>query len=174
MTTTAADLLALAGARGHSIAAAESLTGGALASELVDVPGASTVFRGAIVAYATDLKASVLGVDADLLARVGAVHPTVAEQMATGVARIAHASVGIATTGVAGPEPQDGQPVGTVYVATSVGPATYLRRLEIAGDRATVRAAAVAAALDLAFEVLTNEAIRPTGSSGTKSSDREL
>lgn len=174
MTTTAADLLALVAAQGRTIAVAESLTGGALASELVAVPGASAAFRGGIVAYATDLKASILGVDAALLARVGAVHPTVAEQMAVGVAKIADAGVGVATTGVAGPDRQDGQQVGTVYVATAVGPVTNVRRLEIMGDRRAVRSGAVAAALDHAYEVLTNAAPLPDDSPGTISARREL
>ncbi|PFG35924.1 nicotinamide-nucleotide amidase [Flavimobilis soli] len=150
----AAELVALAGAQGRTLAVAESLTGGALASAIVDVPGASAVFRGGVVAYATDLKASVLGVDADLLAREGAVHPDVAEQMATGVTRVAGASVGLATTGVAGPEPQDGQPVGTVFVAAAFDGSPTVRRLSLDGDRATIRAAAVAAAIRLALEVL--------------------
>lgn len=102
-----------------TIAVAESLTGGQLAAAFTAVPGASAVFRGSVTAYATDLKASVLGVDAVLLASSGAVHPEVARQMADGVRRVCRADLGLATTGVAGPEPQDGHPVGTVFVAVS-------------------------------------------------------
>ena len=154
MTGRAAALVALAAAQQRTIAVAESLTGGALASAIVDVPGASTVLRGGVVAYATDLKASVLGVDRDLLAREGAVHPLVAEQMAAGVARLADASVGLATTGVAGPDPQDGRPVGTVFVAVQVDGRSTVRRLALDGDRAAIRAATVARAIALALEVL--------------------
>ena len=85
------------------------------------MPGASAVVRGSVVAYATELKAQVLGVDADLLAAGGAVQAEVARQMATGVCRVLGADVGVATTGVAGPDPQDGQPVGTVFVAVALG-----------------------------------------------------
>jgi nicotinamide-nucleotide amidase len=114
-------VLAAAGERGLTIAAAESLTGGQLAAAFTSVPGASAVFRGSVTAYATDLKASVLGVDADLLAEVGAVHAEVARRMAQGVRRVCRADLGLATTGVAGPDPQDGRPVGTVFVAVAAG-----------------------------------------------------
>src|ERR671933_205540 len=82
---TAAELVATLRARGQTLAVAESLTGGALAASVVDVPGASAVLRGAVVAYATDLKHRLLGVDGDLLAAQGPVHPEVARQMADGV-----------------------------------------------------------------------------------------
>ena len=101
------------------MATAESLTGGLVCAALTDVPGASAVVRGAVVAYATELKAQVLGVDPDLLATGGAVQAEVARQMATGVCRVLGADVGVATTGVAGPDPQDGHPVGTVFVAVA-------------------------------------------------------
>nr|WP_203643699.1 CinA family protein [Streptomyces sp. SID14478] len=107
--------------RGETLAVAESLTGGLVAAELVAVPGASKAFRGSVTAYATELKHRLLAVDAGLLAAHGPVHPEVALQMAAGVRDALGADWGIATTGVAGPEPQDGQPVGTVYVA-AVGP----------------------------------------------------
>lgn len=104
---------------GSTVAVAESLTGGLLAAALVDVPGASATFRGSVTAYATELKASVLGVDEGLLAVHGPVHPVVARQMAEGVRRLLGATYGVATTGVAGPDPQDGQPVGTVHLAVA-------------------------------------------------------
>lgn len=119
----AAQIIGQLTARGQHIAVAESLTGGLLAATLTGIPGASAAFRGAVVAYATELKATILGVPADLLARHGAVHPDVAAEMAVGVRRKLGATVGAATTGVAGPDPADGQPVGTVYIAVSVGPA---------------------------------------------------
>ncbi|MGE9807014.1 MULTISPECIES: CinA family protein [unclassified Janibacter] len=143
-------------ARGLTIATAESLTGGALCARLVDVPGASAVVRGGVIAYATDLKASLLDVDPDLLAERGAVDAEVARQMAHGVVRRTGADLGIATTGVAGPDPQDGQPVGTVHVAVAAPPLGEARhRLVLAeGGRADIRAAAVDAALTLLLEVL--------------------
>jgi nicotinamide-nucleotide amidase len=140
------DTLALAGRivsvltrRGQTVAVAESLTGGLLAAALVEVPGASAVFRGGIVAYATDLKASLLGVPAWLLERYGAVHPEVAAAMAGGVRRRLDATFGLATTGVAGPDPADGQPVGTVFIAASGELGETPQSLRLDGDRARIR-----------------------------------
>lgn len=148
----AAELIGLLTARGLSVAVAESLTGGALTAELVRIPGASLVLRGGIVAYHTELKHSLLGVDAALLREHGAVHPEVAAQMAQG-ARIrlavagAPADIAVATTGVAGPEPQDGQPVGTVHLGFWVLGRTEVESLRIEGDRGRIRSATVAAAI---------------------------
>jgi nicotinamide-nucleotide amidase len=140
------DTLALAGRivsvltrRGQTVAVAESLTGGLLAAALVEVPGASVVFRGGIVAYATDLKASLLGVPTSLLERYGAVHPEVAAAMAGGVRRRLDATFGLATTGVAGPDPADGQPVGTVFIAASGELGETPQGLRLDGDRARIR-----------------------------------
>ena len=106
-------------AAGQTVAVAESLTGGLVTAALTDVAGASVVVRGGVLAYASDLKAQVLGVDEGLLARAGAVDADVAEQMADGVRSLMGATYGLATTGVAGPDPADGKPVGTVYVAVA-------------------------------------------------------
>ena len=135
--------------RGQTVAVAESLTGGLLAAALVEVPGASVVFRGAIVAYATDLKRSLLGVPASLLDRHGAVHPDVARAMAEGVRGRLAATFGLATTGVAGPDPADGQPVGTVHVAASGPPGPAVCSLSRAGDRRSIRDQTVQRALEL-------------------------
>ncbi|NLP83655.1 CinA family protein [Microbacterium sp. CFH 90308] len=143
----AAQVLAALVRRGWTIAVAESLTGGLATSALVDVPGASAAVRGGVVAYSTEVKRDALGVDAGLLDAVGAVDVTVAWQMADGVRRMLGADVGVSTTGVAGPEPQDGQPVGTVWIAvvTPSGESTTLH--VFAGDRPAIRRQAVAAAL---------------------------
>jgi nicotinamide-nucleotide amidase len=113
----AADLVSALSERGQTVAVAESLTGGLVCATLVDVPGASAVVRGAVVAYATELKHRLLDVDGDLLARNGPVDPLVAEQMALGVRERLGADWGLSTTGVAGPDPQDGAPPGRVYIA---------------------------------------------------------
>ena len=147
---TAAEVLTALGQDGRSLAVAESLTAGMLAAALVDVPGASRVFRGGVVAYATDLKATLLGVDPVLLGARGPVDPQVAAQMAAGVRERLEADVGVATTGVAGPDPQDGQTPGTVFVAVDLRDGlAQVRALVLDGDRAAVRAATVQAALDL-------------------------
>jgi len=137
--------------RGETVAVAESLTGGLVVAALVGVPGASTVVRGGVVAYMTDLKAALLGVDPELLGRVGAVDPDVAREMARGVGVRLGADHAIATTGVAGPDPQDGHPVGEVWVAhwsaaTGHSTATLLT-LPPTASRATIRATATTAAL---------------------------
>lgn len=147
-------VIAAATAGGQRIAVAESLTGGMLAAALVDIPGASRVLSGAIVAYDTELKATLLGVDADLLAARGPVDRDVAAHMAVGVRRAcavagAAADIGVATTGVAGPaaDPQTGQPAGTVWIGVSSGGAADAVEYRFDGDRDAVRAHTVAAAL---------------------------
>ncbi len=134
---------------GQSVACAESLTAGLLSARLVDPPGASAVVRGAVVAYATDLKASVLGVDPALLAERGAVDAQVAAQMAQGARSVLGADWGVATTGVAGPDPQDGMPVGRVYVAVAGPPGTVVERHDLTGGRDEIRGGAVEVALAL-------------------------
>jgi nicotinamide-nucleotide amidase len=140
--------------RGLSVAVAESLTGGLLAAALVEVPGASVVFRGGIVAYATDLKATLLGVPWPLLERYGAVHADVAGAMAEGVRTRLGATFGVATTGVAGPDPADGQPVGTVHIAAAGPSGTRRQALSLAGDRRSIRDQTVAHALRLLHGML--------------------
>lgn len=139
---------------GRTLAVAESLTGGAVVAELIRVPGASLVVRGGIVAYDTALKHRLLGVSAELLAAHGPVHAEVAAAMAEGVRSAltvdGHpADIGLATTGVAGPDPQGGAPVGLVFVAVTDAAGTVVREHRFAGDRAAIRAAAVDAALAL-------------------------
>ena len=121
--------------RGWTLAVAESLTGGLIGARIVNVAGASRTFRGSVVSYATDVKHSVLGVDAEHV-----ISKECAEQMAEGVRRVMGADVGIAATGVAGPEEQDGQPVGTVWFALALpGQPTEAMSTRLPGDRERVR-----------------------------------
>ncbi|MFD8913347.1 CinA family protein [Streptomyces sp. NPDC059575] len=165
MTTTATALVRLLTASGETLAVAESLTGGLVAAEITAVPGASRVFRGSVTAYATELKHRLLGVDAALLERRGAVDPQVAAQMAAGVRQALGADWGIATTGVAGPDPQDGNPVGTVFVAIA-GPAEErlasapggkVEALRLNGSRAEIRRESVRSVLALLLRELAGE-----------------
>jgi nicotinamide-nucleotide amidase len=150
------------GGRGETVATAESLTGGLVADAFVSVPGTSSVYRGGVIPYATPLKHDLLGVDADLLENKGPVDPGVALQMAGGVAERLGATWGVATTGVAGPEPQDGVPPGVVYVAV-VGPAVRrVERLDLPGERVDVRRVATEKALALLTDVI-GEAEHPAG-----------
>lgn len=165
MSSVAADVVRLLTVRGETLAVAESLTGGLVAAEITSVPGASKAFRGAVTAYATELKHQVLNVDATLLATKGAVNPQVAAQMAAGVRRALGADWGIATTGVAGPDPQDGQPVGTVFVAVE-GPlgadagaegGGKVAALRLNGSRAEIRMESVRSVLALLLQELASE-----------------
>lgn len=159
----AARVLRLLAERGQTLAVAESLTGGLVAAELTSVPGASRVFRGSVTAYATPLKRDLLGVDGDLLERRGAVDAEVALQMARGVRSRLGAGWGAATTGVAGPDPQDGRPVGTVYVAVCgpLGGAAEegtVAALRLNGDRAEIRKGSVRNVLELLADELSGNA----------------
>ncbi|USQ83848.1 nicotinamide-nucleotide amidohydrolase family protein [Streptomyces phaeoluteigriseus] len=179
MSSSATDVVRLLTVRGETLAVAESLTGGLVAAEITSVPGASRAFRGSVTAYATALKHELLGVDAGLLAARGAVDAQVAAQMAAGVRRALGADWGIATTGVAGPDEQDGQPVGTVFVAVE-GPSGQdagsasggkVEALRLNGSRAEIRRESVRSVLavllrELAGEQTGNERAQDTEQNG--------
>lgn len=152
--TDPALLLDLLIRRDLTVATAESLTGGLVCSELVSVPGASRVVLGGVVSYATQVKIQVLGVPAELVAEHGVVSEPCARAMAQGVRRALGADVGISTTGVAGPDRQDGQPVGTVFVGVSSADGTVVVELALAGERQQIREAAVAGAIRAAIDQL--------------------
>ncbi|MBD8869840.1 CinA family protein [Nocardioides donggukensis] len=149
----AATVLAAVAARGGTLATAESLTGGLLGATLTAVPGASEVYVGGVVAYATRLKVTLLGVPEEVIARHGVVSGECVSAMARGVAARTGAEWGLATSGVAGPGEQDGVPAGTVWVAAAGPTGVAVRRHDLPGDRARVRRAACLAALDLVMEM---------------------
>jgi len=153
----ATEIIGLLTRTGETVAAAESLTGGLVAAALTDVPGSSNVFRGGVVAYATELKAQVLGVDVAMLKKHGPVYAPVASAMAEGVRQRLGATFGVATTGVAGPGPQDGQPAGTVHIAVSLAGDTVVRTMALAGDRDEVRRLTVERVLGLLLGRLREE-----------------
>ena len=151
-------VIAVCAGRGIRLALAESLTGGLLASTLVAVPGASKVLLFSVVAYHDAAKHQLLGVKTVTLATFGAISGQTAEAMASG-ARVALTEVptidakkviGISTTGVAGPDLQEGKPVGTVFVGLALKDSVLSRQLELSGNRETIRTETVRAAL-LAF-----------------------
>lgn len=151
--TRSDDLVTLLIERHLTIAVAESLTGGLLLSELVGTPGASVAVWGGVVAYNTELKHSILGVDASILNVHGPVHPDVAAQMASRVREVlavggVPADIGVATTGVAGPESQDGRPPGTVFIGIAFDGDVRVSALDLEGDRPSIRRQTVDAALD--------------------------
>jgi nicotinamide-nucleotide amidase len=156
----ASEVLEALAAQNLHLAVAESLTGGLLTSAFVDVPGASKVLLGSIVAYQSDLKSQLLGVSRALIQEQGVVDPEVVAQMAAGIraklasktATLESSVVGIATTGVAGPDSQDGKPVGTVYIGISSSVGAYVYPFEFEGSRREIRDAAVSAALGALWE----------------------
>jgi nicotinamide-nucleotide amidase len=154
LATTAIGLLSR---RGLTVGTAESLTGGLIAATLTTVPGASAVFRGGIIAYTADVKAAMLGVPAALLSRVGTVHPDVAAAMAAGAIERLRVSIAVAVTGVAGPDPVDGLPVGIVHVALISPEGVRHRPLQLSGDRGRIRQATVTNALSLLVSVLSED-----------------
>jgi nicotinamide-nucleotide amidase len=150
-----AGVLSMLVRRAATVAVAESLTGGLIGAAFTSVSGSSKAFRGGVISYATDLKRELLGVPGELLRREGAVHPEVAAAMAAGVARLCGATYGLAVTGVAGPEPQDGKPVGLVHIAVSgPGGQIWSRELRLDGSRERIRVETVDEAVDLLAGVL--------------------
>jgi nicotinamide-nucleotide amidase len=135
--------------RGLTVATAESLTGGGVGALITSVPGSSAVYAGGVIAYASRLKVELLGVPDALVETHGVVSARCARAMATGVRRALGVDVGLSTTGVAGPDPQEGKPAGLVYVAVADDAGEEVRELRLDGDRAAVRRATTREALGL-------------------------
>ena len=131
------------------MACAESITGGGLADLLSGTPGASATYVGGVVSYATRVKRELLGVTAAIV-----VSADCASQMASGVRKLMDADWAVSTTGVAGPETQDDQPVGTVFVGVSGPHGESVRRLDLEGDRAQIRALARREAVQVLLDEL--------------------
>ena len=130
--------------RGWTLGLAESVTGGLVAARITNVPGASEVFRGSVVSYASQVKFDLLGVEPGPV-----VSERAAGQMAEGARRVLHADVGLALTGVAGPSEQDGMPIGTLCVGIALPDGTTTRTLSMPGVREQMRQMSVISALDL-------------------------
>jgi nicotinamide-nucleotide amidase len=136
-------------AANRTLGCAESVTGGLVGGRITTVAGSSEYYLGGVISYATEAKATVLGVDREMLTEYGPVSEAVAGAMAEGVRRLFGASVGLATTGVAGPAEQDDQPVGTLCLGVADLDGTVTRKLRAPGDRGQIRAWATTSALDL-------------------------
>ena len=157
MSEEAAAVIATATKLGVTVGCAESWTGGLVAAEMVSLPGASAVFRGSIVAYDSMLKNDLLGVDASLLASTGAVTAEVAGAMAEGALARLGVDVAVATTGVAGPDPDpvSGEAPGAVFIAVAGGSlGTLVRKMSLEGDRDEIRQRATRAALQALLDGL--------------------
>lgn len=144
-----ADLVASLTRARATLATAESLSGGLLGTLITTVPGASTVYRGGVVAYATDVKVTVLGVPQGIVDEYGVVSAACAEAMASRVRVLAGATYGLSTTGVAGPDTQEGKPVGTVFVGLATPTEVTVAELALSGDREAIRQAACRHAIGL-------------------------
>jgi nicotinamide-nucleotide amidase len=136
--------------RGLTLATAESLTGGLLGGRITGIAGSSDYYLGGVVAYATDAKASLLGVDRERLDAEGPVSEPVAAAMAAGARKVFGADLGLAATGVAGPTEQSGRPVGTLCLGVADSTGTTTRTLTAPGDRTQIRLWTCTVALDLA------------------------
>ena len=146
--------------KGLTMAAAESCTGGLIAKRITDLPGSSSVFRGGVVSYWSEVKHGVLGVEQKLLDEFGAVSEPVARAMAEGARRLTGADLAVATTGVAGPDPDErGNPVGLVYVALAREGETLVRTVHAGGPRTRVRQVAASHAFDMVRRYLTGLAL---------------
>jgi PncC family amidohydrolase len=127
---------------GRTVAVAESCTGGLLSTRIVEIPGSGEWFKGGLVAYDAEVKHRLLGVTEEQV-----ITPQAAREMANGVRELLDADIGVATTGVAGPESEEGQPVGTVFVGVSVDGVSRSISLALEGDPSTIREEAVEHAL---------------------------
>jgi len=153
----AAEALALLGAAGATLATVESLTGGRLAAAVTAVPGASSSYLGGFVTYATALKESLVGVPHELVEEYGVVSAECARAMAAGCRAATGATYAVATTGVAGPDQQDGQPVGTVFVGVAGPERVSALAMELVGDRHQIQDRACREALSALCGILRGE-----------------
>ena len=143
----------IAALKGKTLVTAESCTGGGIGTALTAVPGSSAVFKGGIISYTNAVKVSQLGVDSNLLKRVGAVSAPVAEMMAVGVRKALDADIAISVTGLAGPDGDSYRnPVGTVFVGYADSLNTFSKEFHFQGNREDIRRQAVIAALDIVLE----------------------
>ena len=138
---------------GKTIVTAESLTGGGIGSSLTSVPGSSAVYKGGVISYTNEIKEKILGVSPDSLEKYGAVSMEVAGEMVSGVRKLMHADVAVSVTGLAGPDGDDfGHPVGTVYIGYEDHQRFLVRQFKFDGDRNSVRAQTIDAALALILQ----------------------
>jgi PncC family amidohydrolase len=154
-TELAAHCLGMMRVRGESLAAAESLTAGLITSTFASVPGASDVLLGGIASYATEVKVSVLGVPREVIDEHGVISAECAAEMAGRARVLFGADWAVAATGVAGPDEQDGHPVGEVYVAVASREGATVESLDLDGDRDEIRASATEQAMALLERRLT-------------------
>lgn len=160
-----ADLVGLLTDLGATLATAESLTGGRVAARVTSVPGSSAVYAGGVVSYQTEVKVRVLGVAAATVEEHGVVSAECAREMAAGARRLLRTTYAISTTGVAGPDRQEGREVGTVFVGVAGPGGVEAVELALDGDRATIQEATVDRALSVLADMISSDS-RPAEDSG--------
>ena len=157
MTSLAESVHDLLKGRGETAATAESMTGGQLAALLTAAPGASATFLGGVVSYATEAKIRVLGVDPGLVERHGVVSAECARAMARGVRELMRSTYAVSTTGVAGPEDQEGKPPGTVFVGVAGPQGESALSLELVGGRSAIQERTCSEALSALAGIIREE-----------------
>ena len=156
-----AKLIKLLEEKSLTLATCESLTGGGIGATLTAIPGASKVYRGGFITYASDLKVLLAGVDAAHVATHGVINAFTAKQMAIGAAKNCRADIGLAVTGVAGPDSQDGAPVGEVWIglARRNDPTSArAKKVNLEGDRNSIRRQTIQIALEWVLQFLASHA----------------
>ena len=140
----------IAALQGHTLATAESCTGGGIGAALTDVPGSSAVYKGGIISYTNEVKIAQLGVSVGTLEKYGAVSEQVAKEMAIGARARLHADYAVSVTGLAGPDGDEfGNAVGTIYIGFAGCVNSIVRECHFSGDRKEIRNQAISAALQL-------------------------
>ena len=157
MTASAKLVQDLLNAASATVATAESLTGGRLSVHLTEAPGSSATFRGGVVSYATEAKIDVLGVDPGLVERHGVVSAECARAMARGVRLLMRATYAVSTTGVAGPDDQEGKPPGTVYVGLAGPHGDSALALDLVGGRSAIQERTCSEALSALAGIIREE-----------------
>jgi nicotinamide-nucleotide amidase len=145
--------------RGWTVSIAESCTGGLVCDRITDVSGSSDYFMGGMVNYSNKSKAKHLGIPLDEIKRYGAVSPQVARKMAHGVRKAFHTTFGLSTTGVAGPTGGTKRsPIGRVFIGISEGRRTWVRKLDLKGNRREIKKQAAERSLEFLYEILIGKA----------------
>lgn len=143
-----------------TLAIAESCTGGLLSHMITNAPGSSAYFDSAVICYSTEAKVRLLGVPEKLISKYGTVSPETAKAMASAVKKLRDVKIGLAVTGIAGPDSQENKPVGLVYIALSYGKQTYAGEFRFKGGREKIKKQAAMAAIEFLWKYLNKEKLR--------------
>lgn len=144
---------------GRTVSIAESCTGGLICDRITNIPGSSDYFEGGMVTYSNESKAGHLGIPLEYIKKYGAVSPQVAKKMAQGVRKAFGTTFGISTTGVAGPTGGTKRsPVGRVFIGVASGKRTWVKKLDLKGNRREIKKKATEKSLEFFYETLSEKA----------------